>query len=202
MRMTNDDYKPSLLDEDELAHYGVKGMKWGVRRDQRALDRAAGRTPPKGRGRGAAIRDARRASTETYVKRSEAAVKRNRKAQVVRDVVEKEGGSKRTSPPTSKAYEKAMADFNKADAAYKQARVDHRDNPERAAAARVTYGEAAALMVLTTPAVAIPTIVGTTAYGRGVARNQRERVNSGKKAVGSVLSDSAKQQVDFYRRSK
>lgn len=27
-----------------LEHYGIKGMKWGVRRDRRTLDRLAGRT--------------------------------------------------------------------------------------------------------------------------------------------------------------
>lgn len=31
--------------ESELEHYGVKGMKWGVRRTQAQLDRAAGRKP-------------------------------------------------------------------------------------------------------------------------------------------------------------
>lgn len=36
------DAKPPL-DEALLEHYGVKGMRWGVRRDQATLDRAAGR---------------------------------------------------------------------------------------------------------------------------------------------------------------
>ena len=32
---------------DVLMHYGIKGMKWGVRRSQKELDRAAGRKPSK-----------------------------------------------------------------------------------------------------------------------------------------------------------
>lgn len=32
-----------------LQHYGVKGMKWGVRRSQAQLDRKAGRKPSKAR---------------------------------------------------------------------------------------------------------------------------------------------------------
>lgn len=42
MRITNDDKKPPL--DEAIEHYGVKGMKWGVRRDQATLDKAAGRT--------------------------------------------------------------------------------------------------------------------------------------------------------------
>lgn len=35
------------VDDNSLTHYGVKGMKWGVRRSQAELDRAAGRTTAK-----------------------------------------------------------------------------------------------------------------------------------------------------------
>ena len=41
MITANNITKPSL--EEAIEHYGVKGMKWGVRRDQAVLDRAAGR---------------------------------------------------------------------------------------------------------------------------------------------------------------
>lgn len=37
------------MNSNELKHYGVLGMKWGVRRTQAELDAAAGRTPRKSR---------------------------------------------------------------------------------------------------------------------------------------------------------
>lgn len=43
--MTNVDEIRSIVEAtvDDIEHYGVKGMKWGVRRSQSSLDRAAGR---------------------------------------------------------------------------------------------------------------------------------------------------------------
>lgn len=48
-------------DRDFLQHYGVKGMKWGVRRSQAQLDREAGRPPTR--------RQQRRASNVEKVSR-------------------------------------------------------------------------------------------------------------------------------------
>lgn len=36
-----------LKGQDYLAHHGIKGMKWGVRRSQKVLDQLAGRTSKK-----------------------------------------------------------------------------------------------------------------------------------------------------------
>lgn len=41
--------------EEYIAHYGVKGMKWGVRRSQEELDRAAGRKSEDSKSRQASI---------------------------------------------------------------------------------------------------------------------------------------------------
>lgn len=186
-----------LSDSSEMFHYGVKGMRWGVRRSQRELDRAAGRTPPKGRGRGEAIRNARRDSADTYSARSKAAKKRNQKAQVVREVVKKGAGvtndgdlqkeptaeqkAKLSDVHNSPEYKKAQADFKRAEREYQKAREAHRDNPARAAATRATYGEAAAALALLLPPFGVVSpavaVIAAPIVGRTIGRNQREREN-------------------------
>lgn len=42
----------ATITDDELLHYGIPGMKWGVRRSQATLDRLAGRTPSKKKSSG------------------------------------------------------------------------------------------------------------------------------------------------------
>lgn len=42
----------ATITDDELLHYGIPGMKWGVRRSQETLDRLAGRTPSKKKSSG------------------------------------------------------------------------------------------------------------------------------------------------------
>ena len=51
-------------DRDFLQHYGVKGMKWGVRRSQAQLDRNAGRKPSR--------RERRRSRSQAQVSRNSA----------------------------------------------------------------------------------------------------------------------------------
>lgn len=49
--MTDTDTPIQIATETQLEileHYGIKGMKWGVRRDQRTLDRIAGRKTSEG----------------------------------------------------------------------------------------------------------------------------------------------------------
>lgn len=42
----------ATITEDGIAHYGIPGMKWGVRRSQETLDRLAGRTSSKKKSSG------------------------------------------------------------------------------------------------------------------------------------------------------
>ena len=174
--------KPSLYNEDELLHYGVKGMRWGVRRSQAELDRAAGRvgdSPTKNRGR--TIKEARESRRQTKEARNKAAEKRNKEAQKVRDVVEKGTGIEDHNQEPNKSqraalkkihnspeYKKAQADFKKADADFKKAMAEHQNNPDKANAARLTYGEIAITALLTTPVGLLTVVSISETYANAV----------------------------------
>ena len=53
------------MEPDSITHYGVKGMKWGVRRTQAQLDRSAGRRAQK--------KDAKRARKTSNAQNSKSA---------------------------------------------------------------------------------------------------------------------------------
>lgn len=62
----------TAVQEEILEHYGIKGMKWGVRRDRRTLDRLAGRkTSSKSTGK--------KTSAEDRVRTSRRSAKSNRR---------------------------------------------------------------------------------------------------------------------------
>jgi SepF-like predicted cell division protein (DUF552 family) len=62
VRMTMIHEEKPDLEDYILEHYGVMGMKWGVRRSQAALDRAAGRVRTASRARDSDINEARKKS--------------------------------------------------------------------------------------------------------------------------------------------
>jgi hypothetical protein len=142
--------KPPL--DEALEHYGIKGMKWGVRRDQATLDRAAGRKPRK----------------ETRKNRNEAAKRRNREAANVRKVVKKLGHPEdAVTVPDNSKYREAMVKFRKADADYKQALADHRENSTSAKIKRASQDpkvrRAASLTLATGAAVGVYFLTGNPA---------------------------------------
>lgn len=81
--MTNTDEIRSMVEAtiDDVEHYGVKGMKWGVRRSQASLDRAAGRkvTRTKAKKSSAAARTKKRKERQASraAKREEREVAKN-----------------------------------------------------------------------------------------------------------------------------
>lgn len=189
--ITNDDWKPSLLDKTELEHYGVKGMKWGVRRSQRELDRAAGRTLEKGESRSKQIRKARvsvnrardkqnRLEDKFYEKeaKKEIVEARTFDNSVAKKRLDKINGRENNTTPEQmeearQASNKAHSEYRQAEAAFKKAQQDYEQHPKRAIAAKITYGEAALFSLLLTPAFGGGILAGAEVSSALVRRQQR-----------------------------
>jgi hypothetical protein len=163
MAQITNELKPPL--DEALEHYGVKGMKWGVRRDQRTLDRAAGRPVSSRAARGMVKDEAKRLGTKNKGYRGmgkrgsmnslrkgkdiRAARKRLKVAESELKTIRK-AAKKTPSPENTAKLVKAQRDFDL--------------NNDRVIASQLSVGEAAIPAILSLP-VAGP--VGATAVYAG-----------------------------------
>ena len=88
-----------LTDDDDLLHYGIHGMKWGVRRDRRTLDRLAGRETSEkkdsgpnvetGSSEGPSEKANERAKTNAQVRRDREQAKEDRRTIELKELKER-----------------------------------------------------------------------------------------------------------------
>lgn len=152
--MSDNRNRPSR--EEAIKHYGVKGMKWGVRRTDAQLGQARRVTKVKkaqkvdeNLGRGKRVRAARRSTLRTRAQMKEAE----------RDVIRAD---------TAKGKKEAIRIAD-------EARAAHITNPNRATSRKITIGEGVAAVLLV-PGVGLGAVavasVGSVAAQRS-ARYQK-----------------------------
>ena len=158
--------------EDVLEHYGVKGMKWGVRRSQAELDRAAGRvTRKRSRNKQMTVIGNSYAGNASDIRKARREVSGMRK-----DMRQIGNQWKNTSDPKQKAA------FQKE---YAKALHEYRTTHLRQRASTLTFGELGAIAILGTPMMAVG------AFAVSQANVQRHVVRSGNHATAEMFKDKS-----------
>lgn len=168
--ITYSDAKPDLLDPEALEHYGIKGMKWGVRRTEEQLARARGAIKKSAKDQVDVYKKGAKKTKAAY-KKSRAKTKKIEKArgEVTEQRVRLLGSKIMSFRPDAEKRAKAKQNHAKV-------KREYLTNPDRVTASMLTDGEKATAILLSVPG-GLPSIAGAT-----VALGAQELVTMGIKA--------------------
>lgn len=148
---------PPKPDLDELFHYGVKGMRWGVHRSESS-----------GGGGGGSSTPSKHKPTTSEIKTARRSVRSQQQR-----IIDLQNDS--ISAGARAVFSKdARRELDAITTEYRELSRKLKDDPARAVAARTTRGEKVAAVVLAGPFAVLPIGAGALA-SKGIERGQRKR---------------------------
>jgi hypothetical protein len=148
---------PPKPDLDDLFHFGVKGMRWGVHRSESS-----------GGGGGGSSTPSKHKPTTSEIKTARRSV-RSQQQRIID--LQNDSVSAGARAVFSKDARRELDSITKE---YRDLTKKLKDDPARAVAARTTRGEKVAFIVIAGPFGALPIAAGAAA-SKGIERGQRKR---------------------------